>query len=135
MDQRHGSRATQRFRILPRGLECIASYRAAVDTASATGDRSALKTAKEIWANKFGLATDDGLVLEEFTVEGTSIGGARAALERCGCADRAVREAIQRCVAKGLLQSTHSASANARLGRVPAVPKPFPGSPLLNGDS
>jgi len=98
----------QRFLLSARGAEVETAYRAAVLEVRALG-REALELAQKRWAEPLGLEARDGVVLSELRPGKRSLSELSKTLEVCGTTAPQVRDAVDRLVARGLVEPTPAA--------------------------
>lgn len=96
---------SQKFRLSPRGLECVEAYNKAIADAQTGNGQSAFEAAKQAWATTWELKVDDGLYLVEFGAKGLTLSEATTALENCGANAKSVKEHSENLIAKGLIEA------------------------------
>ncbi len=93
----------QRFLLSARGTDVEAAYQAAIQEVRALG-RDALDLAQRRWSEPLGLETCDGVVLSELRPGKRSLADLSKSLEVCGTTPAQVRDAVDRLVARGMVE-------------------------------
>lgn len=94
----------QRFELSPRGRTIAAAYRADVAASRGPSVHRPFEHARATWAERFGLALDDGLYLIEIDDQPCTLRQLDESLAICGQSRGVILDSVRRLLRVGLLR-------------------------------